>query len=222
MRPLVYGLAALCTAFAAGVRAASSTTQSSSAFNISVQYYEDGHYVRLRTWYGDGNMYVGDAVPAGIESAFNFTVPNLRADLLYIQPVAPVSPQTTPPTPTLPDPTFLVLNNSPDATDALFFAHSAAGLGPDAVLFWARYSTLLLPVVADATPRFFLDAAAGAGAEGGTYVVKWRGGTAREKKSKELRRRGRPGRSKIDGVGGVVGGRGLPLEGRSVLLVAEA
>lgn len=68
-------LRTLATLYAlAGVRAqAEPAAQSASAFNVAVQYVENGQYVRLRTWYGDGNMYVGNAVPAGIENAFNFT-----------------------------------------------------------------------------------------------------------------------------------------------------
>ncbi|CAJ2508750.1 Uu.00g137760.m01.CDS01 [Anthostomella pinea] len=115
----------------------------SNAYNISVQYVENGHTVQLRMWYGDGNLYVGPTVPASIQTAFNYTVPDTRADLLYI---TPSDTTTTASFPNLPDPTFLVLSNAPSASDPLFFTHSVAALGADAMLFWTRYESMLFPV----------------------------------------------------------------------------
>ncbi|KAI1333477.1 hypothetical protein F5Y15DRAFT_353184 [Xylariaceae sp. FL0016] len=139
-------------------------------YNISVQYVENGATVQLRTWYGDGHMYVGQAVPAGIETAFNFTVPNQRADLLYITPSDP-----DPNDRLIPNPTFLVLDDSPGATSPLFFAHSATGLADTDVLLWTRYEFVLFPLTSGnkgLVSRFYLDDTE----EEGTYVVKWRAG----------------------------------------------
>ncbi|KAI0121611.1 hypothetical protein BJ170DRAFT_643513 [Xylariales sp. AK1849] len=145
----------------------------SDPYNITVLYTENGQQVHARVWYGDGLLYVGSTVPANITNAFNFTVPNIRADLLYIAPV-PVPSASSPSSsaaPSLPDPTFLVVNNGPGAADPVFASHSAAELTDDDLIFWARYEAYLFPVLQDGSiqSRFFLDATD----TEGTYILKW-------------------------------------------------
>ncbi|KAK6063676.1 hypothetical protein SCUP234_13316 [Seiridium cupressi] len=156
-------------------------------YNLTVNYKINNVDHFDRVWYGDGNLYIGSTVPASIQTAFNFagtcfpllpffdtrtgiltepTVPAVRADLLYIEPTTPGA--------TLPDPTFLTLNNAEGAADPLFFLHSAASVTDDNLIFWFRYANIVFPILNDGTAQsyFFLDATE---AEG-TYVVKWKQG----------------------------------------------
>ncbi|KAI0015833.1 hypothetical protein F4780DRAFT_40953 [Xylariomycetidae sp. FL0641] len=165
----------------------------SGAFNISVQYLEDGKYVRLPTWYGDGRMYVGTTVPAGIREAFNYTVPDPpQADLLYIEPTTSATFDTTttttttsgnpPPTVRANNPrTFLALTDAPGAYTPLLFTATAAGLGARANLAWRRYETNLfasLPPAGTLADRFYLEPRE-KGEDGDdddeVYMVVWRG-----------------------------------------------
>lgn len=67
-----------------------------------------------------------------------------------------------------------MVNNAPDAADAVFFSHSAADLTTDDIFFWIDYSTILFPILQDGSIQsyFFLDATG----TPGTYIVKWKTG----------------------------------------------
>ncbi|ORY67060.1 uncharacterized protein BCR38DRAFT_482704 [Pseudomassariella vexata] len=142
-----------------------------NSFNVSIYYQQNGQYKQQRVWFGDGLMYVGPTVPPSVKVAFNFTVPNNRADLLYILPVGSA--------PLLPDPTFLVLNNSAGATEPVAFAHTAADLPDYEILFWTRYEIFLFPIQSDGSINnwFFL----GETEVPETYAVKWRTGGSQGK-----------------------------------------
>lgn len=49
------------------------TVVAAQKFNISALYAENGKIYQMRAWYGDGNLYVGPRIPAGIQNAFNIT-----------------------------------------------------------------------------------------------------------------------------------------------------
>ncbi|KAH9883358.1 hypothetical protein F4778DRAFT_788678 [Xylariomycetidae sp. FL2044] len=197
---LPHPLASLAAAllFAGAARA-----QSSNAFNITAQFTYDGMTYLMRTWYGDGQMYVGSTVPDGIINAFNFTVPNESTDnILYIEPLAPASIDP------LPSPTFLALSNAPGAGRPLFFASNTSELAATDVMFWLHYELILFPDLDDEPPltiHYFLEETA----TEGTYLVTWESavpvrraaGTneTREAARKEKKRRRRE--ASLDGVG---------------------
>ncbi|KAK9772761.1 hypothetical protein AB5N19_14228 [Seiridium cardinale] len=159
MHSSILRAAAACLALAGAALAG-------TPYNLTVNYKVDNVDHFDRVWYGDGNLYIGTNIPASIQTAFNFTVPAVRADLLYIEPTTPGA--------TLPDPTFLTLNNAEGAADPLFFLHSAASVTDDNLIFWFRYANIVFPILNDGTAQsyFFLDSTE---AEG-TYVVKWKQG----------------------------------------------
>lgn len=64
-----------------------------------------------------------------------------RADLIYVSVDETTSAPGTPP---LPDPTFLVINTAPGASDPLFFTHSAVNLSDTDVYIWIGYEGFLL------------------------------------------------------------------------------
>jgi hypothetical protein len=112
-----------------------------------------------------GNAYVGAKVPAGIKTAFNFTIDSARRDLLFVNIDRDNSPRTTS---RLPDPTFLVVN----VRDGdLSLAHSAVGLGHDSVYLFTGIEGFWYPRTRSSM------ATGGAhlvptGTEG-TYQVRW-------------------------------------------------
>jgi hypothetical protein len=66
------------------------------------------------------------------------------------------------------------VNNSPGASDPLFFTHSAANLSSYDLVFWFKYEVVLFPVLQDGSAQqfFFLDSTDA----NGTYIVKWKTG----------------------------------------------
>ncbi|KAI1839844.1 hypothetical protein JX265_013848 [Neoarthrinium moseri] len=169
MRSLAARLAAPCIALAGAALAG-------LPYNVSIAYQQNAKDYYLQAWYGDGNLYVGPNVPPSIKTVFDFTVPNIRADLLYVEPTTPGA--------RLPDPTFLVVNNAPGASDPVFFAHSAADLTEDDRLFWFRYGNVLFPILQDNSIQnyFHLDEVPGTP---GTYLVRWREGVLAAVSSKD-------------------------------------
>lgn len=133
-------------------------------------WYGDGKFSLLRActrWIvlilEPGQAYTGAGVPASVKQAFNITCeptspsppsgPGFlyvtltrsalgnRADLIYVSVDETTSAPDTPP---LPDPTFLVINTAPEASDPLFFAHSAVNLSSTDVYIWIGYEGFLL------------------------------------------------------------------------------
>jgi hypothetical protein len=90
-------------------------------------------------------------------------VPDDRADLLYVE--------ATDPGTSLPEPTFLAINNAPGAAAPLYFTHSATNVTSDDLIFWTRYANIIFPILNDGSIQayFFLDATDAPG----TYLVKW-------------------------------------------------
>ncbi|KAI1496016.1 hypothetical protein F5X99DRAFT_401618 [Biscogniauxia marginata] len=161
-------------------------------FTISARYTNSaGALVTLPTWYGDGKMYVGSTVPDGVQTAFNYTANTTRFDLIYIHPTASLLP-SDPSDLSLPDPTFLALNaGSSAAGSPVEFRHDAVGLGDDWILFFARYSNLILAQSPSGRllSTFYLRPAATAtatAADGDTSVVAWGEATASDEDSGQL------------------------------------
>ncbi len=80
-------------------------------------------------------------MPLEVRVAFNITAPGDRADLLYV-----VSDTTSSPgAPPLPDPTFLAARMSKNASDSVFFAHSAVNMTGTDNYIWANFEGYFIP-----------------------------------------------------------------------------
>ncbi|ETS85476.1 hypothetical protein PFICI_03501 [Pestalotiopsis fici W106-1] len=132
-------------------------------YNITANYVINNKNYYARTWYGDGELYIGSAVPEGVATVTNFTVPAVRADLLYVEATGSDL--------NLADTTFLVVNNALGASEPVFFADDASGLDDDDLIYWFRYDTLLFPIFNDGTGQSYFYLAATSAP--GTYLVKW-------------------------------------------------
>jgi hypothetical protein len=126
---------AAATAFAA--------VSSAQTFNVIGQIYTGtpGETYSYRTWYGDGNMYIGTHVPEDVESAFNFTIPDWTGTVpqVLIRPVPPATGDE------LPEGTFIAINNATGATDPVIFTNDEDSLGEDYIWNWLRYGTFIVP-----------------------------------------------------------------------------
>ncbi|KFA60135.1 hypothetical protein S40285_10849 [Stachybotrys chlorohalonatus IBT 40285] len=132
-----------------------------------------GQGSQSRTWYGDGNLYVGPFVPATVTNALNFTIPNYSSSAS--QPiVAPLPPATEA---DLPAGTFFAVNTTAGATDPFVFTNDESTLGEGYVANWLRYGTRLLPNIGSLESRFYLEPTV----QPSTWIVTWRSpGTSTE------------------------------------------
>lgn len=135
-------------------------------YNITVNYKINNKDYYAQAWYGDAELYIGSSVPEGVTTVTDFTIPAVRADLLYVEATgSDVS---------LADTTFLVVNNAAAASEPVFFATDASSLGDDDLIYWFRYANLIFPLFNDGTAQSYFYLAATSAP--GTYVVKWQQG----------------------------------------------
>ncbi|KAI9166439.1 hypothetical protein HJFPF1_02541 [Paramyrothecium foliicola] len=151
------------------VAAALATASTAAAQNFRVVANFGGNS-QVRTWYGDGNLYVGALVPEGLEKALNFTIPDWNAGLprAVVGPVAPATETDLAPG------SFLAVNTAAGATDAVTVVQPDGELPEEGrwVDQWLRYGRLLLPRGSEATtsPPFYLEPTE----VEGTFRVTWR------------------------------------------------
>ncbi|KAI9903687.1 hypothetical protein N3K66_000216 [Trichothecium roseum] len=122
----------------------------------------------LRTYYADGEVYMGQVIPDEVTTALNYTIPDWSGTAPNVV-VAAVEPDT------LPEGTFIAINNATGAADAVKIAHDEASLGEgEWVKEWLRYGTRMIPRNAGGESStetgFFLEETSAQG----TFKVKWR------------------------------------------------
>ncbi|CAI6090064.1 unnamed protein product [Clonostachys chloroleuca] len=164
-------------AMAAG--AVFSAAASAQNFRVVGQLYTGtpGETITYRTWYGDGNLYVGPKVPASVSNALNFTIPDWTGTQPQVL-VGPVPPATSE---DLPDGTFIAINNATGATDPVLLTNDESSLGDGYISKWLRYGTFMVPAnpsgTSDTHTFFYLANTE----EPGTFQITWRTpGTAEE------------------------------------------
>ncbi|KAH7305917.1 hypothetical protein B0I35DRAFT_110207 [Stachybotrys elegans] len=169
--------------FSAAVMAGAASAQS---FRITAQVYNGvpGEIYESRTWYADGNLYVGPIVPQSVQTSANFTRKHLcpphnppmltRAVLDWTATLPRVVIDALPPAAEFPAGTFMAINNSTGATDPVVFTNDASSLGSGWITRFLRYGTYLIPQApSGSTPtdrHYYLEPTE----QSNTFIVTWR------------------------------------------------